>query len=56
MPVVSRSDCTQTNVKEYYTFSKAANVVGFTTAIDRINLQFQACNCQHTQKRELKTY
>ena len=56
MPVVSRSDCTQTNVKEYYTFSKAANAVGFTSAIDNIKLQFQACQGANNQNNDLSAF
>ena len=56
MPVVSRSDCTQTNVKEYYSFSKSANAVGFTSTIDSIKLQFQACQGANNNNNDLSAF
>ena len=43
MPIVSRSDCTQTNVQEYYNFVKNVGTPGYTSVIERMSLQFEAC-------------
>merc|ERR1719329_1889624 len=54
MPVVSRSDCTQTNVKESYTFLGDSNNVGAT--IDRITVQFQACQGANNNNNDLEAF
>ena len=54
MPVVSRSDCTQTNVKESYTFLGDSNNVGAT--IDSITVQFQACQGANNNNNDLEAF
>jgi hypothetical protein len=56
MPVVTRSDCTQTNVQEYYTFSKSGNAPGFTGVVDNIKLQFQACQGANNDNNDLEAF
>ena len=56
MPVVSRSDCTQTNVDEYYIFTKKANEPGFTGVVDRIKLAYQACQGANNSNNDLSAF
>ena len=56
MPVVSRSDCTQTNVKEYYVFTKKAGEPGFVGIVDRIRLEYQACQGANNKNNDLSAF
>jgi hypothetical protein len=56
MPVVTRADCTQTNVQEYYTFSQNVDQSGFTSAVDGIKLQFQACQGANNKNNDLEAF
>lgn len=56
MPVVSRSDCTQTNVQEYYTFYKNADTTGFTAIMDGVKLQFQSCQGANNRNNDLSAF
>ena len=56
MPVVTRSDCTQTNVQEYYKFVKNPSSSGYTSAIDRISLQFQSCQGANNKNNDLEAF
>jgi len=56
MPVVTRSDCTQTNVQEYYTFVKNPTSSGYTSAIDKISLQFQSCQGTNNRNNDLEAF
>jgi hypothetical protein len=56
MPVVSRSDCTQTNVEEYYTFSKSPNNSSFDLSVNSIKLTFQACQGADNNNNDLEAF
>lgn len=56
MPTVSRSDCTQTNVKEYYTFYEDMSGSGFSSIIDEIKLQYQACQGANGNNNDLSAF
>ena len=56
MPVVTRSDCTQTNVVERYIFSKIGSTPGFSSVIDEINIQFQACQGANNKNNDLNAF
>ena len=56
MPVVSRSDCTQTNLEEYYIFTKKANEPGFTGVVDHIKLAYQACQGANNHNNDLSAF
>merc|ERR1719326_2546339 len=56
MPVVSRSDCTQTNLEEYYTFTKKSGSTGFTAVVDRIKLTYQACQGANNNNNDLSAF
>ena len=56
MPVVSRSDCTQTNVQEYYTFYKDSEATGFTAVVESVDLQFQACQGANNRNNDLSAF
>ncbi len=56
MPVVTRSDCTQTNVQEHYKFAKVLNGPGFTTSVDYLKLQFQACQGVNNNNNDLSAF
>jgi len=56
MPIVSRSDCTQTNVKESYKFIKSASTKGFTGKIQYATLEFQACQGANNKNNDLEAY
>ena len=56
MPVVSRSDCTQTNVKEYYTFYENSNGSGFSSTLNGIKLQYQACQGANNNNNDLSAF
>lgn len=56
MPVVSRSDCTQTNLEEYYTFTKKYDDTGFTGVVDRIKLAYQACQGANNNNNDLTAF
>ena len=52
MPLVTRADCTQTNVDETYTFVVTNGV--FSTSVTNIAVTFQAC--QATTNNDLNSY
>jgi len=54
MPVVSRADCTELNIKEYYTFTKKAGESGFTGEVDYVDVDYNAC--QGKKNNDLETY
>ena len=56
MPVVTRSDCTQTNVKEYYSFVKKPTSPGYTSSIDSINREFQSCQGANNKNNDLEAF
>jgi hypothetical protein len=56
MPVVTRADCTQTDVKEHYTFSKSAGSTGFTGVVDSIELDFNACQGANNDNNDLAAF
>ena len=56
MPVVSRSDCTQTNVDEYYIFTKKAGEPGFSGMVDSITLSYQACQGANNHNNDLSAF
>ena len=56
MPVVTRSDCTQTNVKEYYTSVKNPTSSGYTSAIDSISPEFQSCQDANNRNNNLESF
>ncbi len=56
MPVVSRSDCTQTNVKEHYSFYEDSSGSGFSGVLNAIKLQYQACQGANNQNNDLSAF
>jgi len=54
MPIVSRSDCTQTNVQESYEFFKNSASDGFTGTIKSTQVEFQACQAE--KNNDLASY
>ncbi len=56
MPVVTRSDCTQTNVQEHYKFAKVLNGPCFTNSVDYLKLQFQACQGANNRNNDLEAF
>ena len=56
MPVVSRSDCTQTNVQEYYNFVSHGISTGFTGSIYNIQLSFEACQGANNKNNDLEAF
>jgi len=56
MPIVTRADCTQTNVQEYYTFAEISDGPGFTATIGSIKLQFQSCQGANNRNNDLEAF
>ena len=57
MPVVSRSDCTQTNVQERYTFIQNEDLsAGFVGEISSISLHFQSCQGANNNNNDLRAF
>lgn len=56
MPVSSRSDCTQTNVKERYTFSKRSYDNSLTGSLDEIIIKYQSCQGANNKDNDLEAY
>mmetsp|Transcript_614 Transcript_614/g.699 ORF Transcript_614/g.699 Transcript_614/m.699 type:complete len:819 (-) Transcript_614:14-2470(-) len=56
MPVVTRADCTQTNLEEHYTFKKNTNAPGFSSTIDNVKLQYQACQGANNKNNDLEAF
>ena len=54
MPVVTRSDCTQTNVEEQYMFYK--NSTGFTAMVEEVDLSFASCQGANNQNNDLEAF
>lgn len=55
MPVVTRSDCTQTDVKEQYTFLKGADNI-ISGKIDKIDLVYSSCQGANNQNNDLEAF
>jgi len=56
MPVVSRSDCTQTNVQEHYTFTMEPDATELVGSLDRVQLQYQSCQGANNNNNDLQAY
>jgi hypothetical protein len=54
MPVVTRSDCTQTDVKEQYRFFK--NSTGFTATVEKVDLSFESCQGANNKNNDLEAF
>ena len=54
MPVVTRADCTQTNVQESYKFTKTDS--GYIPTIEKVKLQYQACQGAGDQDNDLSAF
>ncbi len=54
MPVVTRADCTQTNVKENYTFKIADG--SMSSSLDSISLEYQACQGANNSNNNLRAF
>lgn len=54
MPVISRSDCTQTDVEETYTVTLGTNSV--LISLDTINVTFNACQGANNNNNDLAAY
>uniref|UniRef100_A0A7S2PKW2 Fucolectin tachylectin-4 pentraxin-1 domain-containing protein n=1 Tax=Leptocylindrus danicus TaxID=163516 RepID=A0A7S2PKW2_9STRA len=55
MPIVSRADCTQMNVKEKYSFKKNDGT-GFTGTLRETTLEFQACQGANSKNNDLEAF
>ena len=56
MPVVSRSDCTQTNVMEYYTFTMKADAQSLVGNLDFTRLSYASCQGANNKNNNLEAY
>ena len=56
MPVSSRFDCTQTNVKKYYNFMSDNNSNGLKGAVYNVQLAFQACRGANNKNNDLEAF
>ena len=54
MPVVTRADCTQTNVQETYKFVKADS--SYTPTIRKVKLRYQSCQGANNQDNDLGAF
>ena len=54
MPVVTRADCTQTNVKESYKFAKTNS--SYTASIEKVKLSYQACQGANNNDNDLSAF
>lgn len=55
MPVVTRSDCTQADITEDYTFVKDPSA-GITASIDAVTVAFNACQGANNQNNDLTAH
>lgn len=55
MPIVSRSDCTQTDVTESFKFVRNADEAGFTGEVTAIDVEFNSCQGL-TKNNNLENY
>ena len=55
MPIVSRSDCTQTDVSEKYKFIKNVSSTGFKGAI-HVKVKFNSCRGANNTNNDLEAY
>lgn len=55
MPVVTRSDCTQTNVKEQYLFLKDA-LGSISGVVNEVSLEFQSCQGANNKNNDLTAF
>ena len=55
MPVVTRADCTQTDVEEHYTFSKDPEV-GISGSIDKMTVKFESCQGANNKNNDLTAF
>ena len=55
MPVVTRSDCSQADITEKYTFVKDPSV-GITGAIDAVTVKFESCQGANNKNNDLTAH
>ena len=54
MPVVTRADCTLTDVEEHYTFLKDST--GITGVVDEMSLEFKSCQGANNKNNDLSAF
>ena len=55
MPVVTRSDCTQTDVEEHYTFTHNPST-GITGEVDGLTVAFNSCQGANNKNNDLNAF
>ena len=55
MPVVTRADCTQTDVEEHYTFTHTP-ATGVTGVVDGLTIAFSACQGANNKNNDLNAF
>jgi hypothetical protein len=57
MPVVTRADCTQTDVEEHYMFLKDSDPeVGIVGVIDKVSIRFETCQGANNKNNDLSAF
>jgi len=56
MPVVTRSDCTQTDVTQTYVFSYEHSTSQFEVEVENINVDFNSCQGLNNRNNDLSAY
>lgn len=56
MPVVTRSDCTQTDVTQTYVFSYEHSTSQFKVAVENISVDFNSCQGLNNRNNDLSAY
>ena len=57
MPVVSRADCTQTDVEEHYMFLIDSDPeVGIVSVIDKVSVRFETCQGANNKNNDLSAF
>lgn len=56
MPVVTRSDCTQTDVTQTYVFTYDHSTTNFKVAVENINVDFNSCQGLNNRNNDLSAY